>query len=161
MSPIPAGPYLPTAGLVAQAWLAQRVPTFSAAMVASSLPRDVTTWADAGFVQVTIVPGAARVDSGEARGSLVQVDCWAVTVGADGSVAAKPPVAKATRLAELILRACDDDVQVFGRPVDMPANYLPARVLAVYPATDPSEIPGDPGGYARVTLDLRVDWARL
>lgn len=157
----PAGPYLPTAGLVAQAWLAQRVEGLTSSMVASQLPRDVTAWVDNGFVQVTVVPGAARVDSGEARGTLVQVDCWAVTVGTDGSVAAKPPVNRALRLAELILRACDDDVQDFGRPVNMPANYLPARVLAVYPSTDPSEVPGDPGGYARVTLDLRVDWARL
>lgn len=160
MSPIPAGPYLPTAGLVTQAWLAQRVPTFDSSMVAGKLPRELAAWADVGFVQVTIVPGAARIDSGEARGTLAQIDCWAVTLDASGSVAPKPPVAKATRLAELILRACDDDVQAFGREVTMPANYLPARVLAVYPQTDPSEVPGDPGGYARVTLDLRVDWAR-
>ena len=152
--------YLPTAGLVAQAWLGQRVPGITPGMVAANLPRDLTTWAADGFVQVSIVPGAAPIDSGDRRTTLAQIDSWAVTVDSSGGVAAKPPVGKATKNAELIMRATEDDVQAFGQVVTLPAAYAPARVLAVYPQTEPSEVPGDPGGYARVTLDLRIDWVR-
>jgi hypothetical protein len=71
---------------------------------------------------------------------------------------------KATRLAELVTRATEDEIQRaggFGRPVDMPANYLAARVQAAYPVTEPSEVPDDPSGYGRVTFDLALDWARI
>lgn len=157
---IPAGPYLPTTALVAVAWLGQRVPGLTDAMVATRLPRDLSTWADAGFVQATIVPGAAEVDI-PVRHGIVQVDAWAVNVAADGSASAKPPINKAARLAELVYRATLDDVQVFGRPVTMPTNYLAARVQAAYAITEPSEVPDDPSGYARVTFDLALDWARI
>ena len=133
----------------------------SPAMVATSLPRDLSTWADEGFVQVTIVPGGVDVDSGATRSAIAQIDAWGVNVAADGSAQGRPAVFKATRLAELIRRASEDDVQVFGRPVEMPANYLPARVLAAYPLTDPSPIPDDPSGYGRVTFDFALEWARL
>ena len=43
--------------LVAQAWLAG-VPGLDGAMVASTLPSDVTGWAVSGFVQVTTVGGS-------------------------------------------------------------------------------------------------------
>lgn len=159
MSPIPAGPYLPNSGLVAQAWLGQRVDGLTPSMVAAALPRDVTAWADQGFVQATIVPGTPDMDTG-ARAPLVQVDCWAVALNA-GAVSTKPPVYRAWRLAELIVRATENDRQSFGLPVVLPANYLPARVQSVRPVTEPSEVPGDPSGYARITLDLALDWVRL
>lgn len=161
MSPAPVGPYLPTSALVAVAWLGQRVPGLAPAMVATSLPRDLATWGDEGFVQVTIIPAGVDVDSGATRLASVQVDAWGVNVAGDGSAQARPAVHKATRLAELIRRATEDDLQAFGRPVTMPANYLPARVLAAYPTTDPSPVPDDPSGYGRVTFDLALDWVRL
>lgn len=157
----PVGPYLPTGALVAVAWLGQRVPGISAGMVSTKLPREIASWAENGFVQVTIVPGAVDVDSGATRTATVQVDAWGVNISGDGSAQARPAVFKATRLAELVRRATEDDVQVFGRPVEMPANYLPARVLSVYPMTDPSPVADDPSGYGRMTLDLVLEWARL
>lgn len=163
MSPIPAGPYLPTSALVAVAWLGQRVPGITSVLVATKLPRDIAAWQDAGFVQVTVVPGSAEVDI-PIRRAILQLDCWGVTVSADGSASAKPAVMKATRLAELILRATEDATQGvggFGRPVVMPANYLAARVQAAYPLTEPSEVADDPGGYGRVTFDLALDWVRI
>lgn len=164
MSPIPAGPYLPTTALVAVAWLGQRVPGLTDAMVATKLPRELATWADAGFVQVTIIPGVAEVDIPVRRG-IAQIDAWGINLASDGSAQPKPAVAKATRLAELIMRATEDDVQRaaggFGRPVTMPTNYLAARVQAAYPMTEPSPVPDDPSGYGRVTFDLALDWARI
>lgn len=161
MMPIPAGPYLPTTALVAVAWLGQRVPGIAAAQVATRLPRDLVTWLDEGFVQATVIPAAAEVDSGARRRGIVQIDAWGANAATDGSVTAKPAVMKATRLAELIVRATEDAVQSFGRPVTMPANYAAARVLSAYPMTEPSEVPDDPSGFGRVTFDLALDWARI
>lgn len=163
MSTTPAGPYLPTGALVVTAWLGQCVAGILPSQVATSLPRDLSAWADAGFVQVTIIPGTADPDSGAARRAIAQIDAWGATISTDGSVAAKPAVMKATRLAELIVRATEDDAQrdAFGRPVTMPANYLGARVLAAFPMTEPSPVPDDPSGFGRVTFDLALDWARL
>lgn len=160
MSPIPAGPYLPTTALVAVAWLGQRVPGLTDSMVATKLPRELAAWAEAGFVQATIIPGAAEVDVPIRRG-VVQIDAWGINLGSDGAAQPKPAVNKATRLAELIMRATEDDVQSFGRPVTMPANYVGARVQAAYPMTEPSPVPDDPSGFGRVTFDLALDWARL
>jgi hypothetical protein len=163
VSPIPAGPYLPTGALVVVAWLGQCVDGLTSGMVATSLPRDLTTWAEAGFVQVTMMPSAAGVDSGDTRHAYAQIDAWGIATASDGSVTSKPSVGKATRLAELIIRGCEDDAQRdhFGKPVTLPADYLPARVLVAYPVTEPSPVPDDPSGYGRVTFDLALEWARL
>lgn len=161
MSPLPPGPYLPTSALVAVAWIGQRVPGVTPGMVATSLPRDTATWADLGFLQVTVIPGVAEIDSGGRRRAVVQVDGWGVSVKADGSAGARPAVNKATRLVELVRRATEDDVQAFGRPVTLPDAYLDARVLAAYPMTEPAPVDGDPSGYGRVTFDLALDWVRL
>ena len=155
----PAGPYFPTNALVAVAWLSQRVNGLAAGMVATKLPRDVTTWADLGFVQVTVIPGAPGVDI-PVRHPVIQCDCYATTADAAGNVSTKPPVNKANRLAELI-RVATEDGQLYGRPVTMPTGYLGARVLAAYVTSEPAEVADDPSGYARVTLDLALDWARL
>jgi hypothetical protein len=157
---VPAGPYLPTSALVVVAWLSQRVPGLTAAMVATTLPRDLTTWSDNGFVQVTTIPGPAEVDI-PVRHAVAQLDFWGVNVATDGSAQSRPAVNKATRLAELVMRATEDDIQVFGRAVEMPTNYIAARVQAAYPLSDPSPIPDDPSGYGRVSFDLALDWARL
>jgi len=157
---LPAGPYLPTGALVAVGWIGSRVPGITDAMVSTKLPRDIATWGELGFVQITVIPGSIEIDSGGRRRTTAQIDAWGVTMRADGSASSKPAVGKATRLAELILRACEDDVQSFGRPVEMPDDYLAARVLAAYPLTDPSPVPDDPSGYGRVTFDLALDWVR-
>lgn len=158
---IPAGPYLPTAALVAVAWIGQRVPGITAGMTSTRLPRDLGTWAVNGFAQVTIVPGLTEVDSGGRRRATVQIDAWGINLAADGSAGTKPAVNKATRIAELIVRATEDDIQAFGRPVTLPDDYLDARVLAAYTMTDPSPVPDDPSGFGRVTFDLALDWVRL
>lgn len=162
MTPTPAGPYLPTGALVIVAWLGQRVPGIVPGQVATKLPRELSTWSDAGFVQVTIIPGSAEVDI-PVRHGIAQLDFWGINLAPDGSSGAKPAVLKASRLAELAFRATDDDVQrsSFGKPVTMPTNYLGARVQSVYPMTEPAEVPDDPSGFGHVTFDLAFDWTRL
>lgn len=155
----PVGPYPPNNGLVAQAWLAQRVTGLTAAMVAGRLPADVTAWADLGFVQVTPVTGVPDVDV-PIRKPLVQVDCWATTVDAAGNVSTRQPIGKAWRLAELIRVATEADTARYSSLVVLPADYDSAIVLSAWLQTEPSEVADDPSGYARVTFDLELNWAR-
>lgn len=153
---VPAGPYLPTNGKVAVAFLGSRfLPSITPGMVATSLPRELSTWADLGFVQATIVAASPDVDV-PVRRPLVQLDAWAVSPDS-----VKPNVAKANRLAELVFRGLEDDVQLFGKTLDLGPHYLPVRVLAAYPSSEPAEVPDDPSGYGRVTFDFVLEWARL
>lgn len=150
--------FFPTNALVACAWLAQRVPGFDASMVATRLPRDVTQWAENGFVQVTPITGVPDVDI-PVRHPLVQVDLWRVTLDTQGNITNKPPVAKANIMAECV-RVATEDGALYNTKVTLPAAYEDAIVLSVYPLSEPTEISGDPSGYARVTLDLAFDWTR-
>lgn len=155
----PNAPHYPTSALVVCAWIAENVPGVTAAMVATALPRDPQAWASTGFVQVTIVPGAADVD-GLVRNVYAQVDCWAATLDAAGTVSQKRPVHRANGLAEAIRVATEERSAQYGRPVTLPAGYSGARVLSWYTTTEPNSVPDDPSGYARVTFDLVLTWAR-
>lgn len=144
----------PTNSLVAVAWLSQRVPGITPAMVATSLPRDSSTWSSLGFVQATVITGTPDVDV-PIRRPLIQVDLWAMTPDS-----ARPPLAKAANLAELVRVATELETARYSSPVTMPANYAGAIVLSAYVASEPAEIPDDPSGYAHFTMDLRLEWAR-
>lgn len=156
-------PFPPNSGLVVGAWLSGISSLPAAGMVASSLPRDTAKWASDGFLQYTLIPGSAPVDSGDARTAMVQLDAWAVSIASDGSVNEARPKGKAFTLAELVVEAMTDDVQRerFGRPLTIAANYAPVRVLAAWPLTEPTDVPDDPSNYARVTFDFALKWARL
>lgn len=154
MSPVPAGHYYPTNALVAVAWLGQRVAGLAPGMVATRLPRDLGAWAEIGFVQATVVSGTPDVDV-PIRRPLVQIDAWAHSP--DG---VKPPVNKAARLAELVRVATELPSAKYSSPVEMPANYAGAIVLSAYVVTEPYEVTDDPSGFARISLDLVLEWAR-
>lgn len=155
----PAGPYPPNNALVAQAWLGSRVANVTADMVAGRLPRDPSVWQHAGFLAASVIGGTPDVDI-PVRHALVQVDAYAVTLDAAGTVSVKPPVGKAYRLAELVRSAAEASSALYSKPVTMPANYTAAIVLSAYLVSEPREITDDPSGYARVTFDLMLDWAR-
>jgi len=123
-------------------------------MVATKLPRDLAAWADLGFVQASVVTGTPDVDV-PIRRPLVQIDAWAHSP--DG---VKPPVNKAARLAELVRVATELPTAKYSTPVAMPANYAGAVVLSVWPASEPAEVTDDPSGFARITFDLELRWAR-
>lgn len=150
--PLPAGPYLPTSDLVAVAWL-KTVAGLPVGGIATTLPSDAAAWADEGFVQAQTVTGLADVDVPQWRRPLVQVDLWA-----NSGTSNRPPWNKAARLAELVRAGTEGAT---GRVVDLGPNYLPARVLSVYLESEPRRIEDDPAGYARLTLDLHIDWARV
>lgn len=147
--------YLPNDELVAIAWLGQRVPGFAPAMVATTLPQDPAKWPD-GFVQVQSLPGGtADVDIAVRRSPMLQVDFWAAPTGGSS----KPPWGLANLLAARAVFATEE--QAYGAAVQLPAGYLGARVQAAYFADLPSRVPGDPSGYARLSGNLVIDWARL
>lgn len=159
MSPAPAGPYLPTTELVAEAWLGQRVPGIVQGQVATTLPKPseagVISWADEGFVQVQALPGGpADVDLPQWRRAVCQLDFWAATPS--GKV---PPWALANRLVELVRAATE--TQAYGGAVTLREGYLGARVQAAYFETEPRRVLDDPAGYARFTVDaFALDWVR-
>lgn len=148
----------PTSALVAVAWLSQRVPGLTDAMVATSLPRGTAEnpypWAADGFVQATVITGTPDVDV-PIRRPLVQVDCWAMTPNSG-----RPPIAKAANLAELVRVATELDSARYSSPIVSREYYGGAIVLSAYVESEPAEIPDDPSGYAHVTLDLRIEWVR-
>ena len=154
MSPL-VGPFPPNTDLVAEAWIAQRVPGIVAAQVAGSLPA-VASWLDEGFVTVQSIPGTQPNVDIPVRRPIIQVDTW----GASGAQTAKPHWGKAFRLAELI-RLATEEGQEYGQTVTLPDAYDGARVQAAYLVAEPSKVPGDPSGYAHVTLDLALDWVPL
>jgi hypothetical protein len=148
----PLAPFPPNSDLVVQSWLGQRVPGIVAAQVAGTLPA-VAAWLAEGFVTVQSVPGTQPNIDVPLRRPIMQIDCW----GASGADSARPHWPKAFRLAELI-RLATEGGQVYGQAVTLPADYLDARVQAAYLVSEPSKVPGDPSGYARVTFDLAADW---
>jgi len=149
----------PTNAIVTVAWLSQRVTGFTEAMVATRLPRKAVDWAATGFIQVTPITGVPDVDI-PVRHPVVQVDCWAVKLDAEGNITNKPPVGRANVLAERV-RIATEDGALYGARVTTPAGYENAIVLSAYPLTEPVEITDDPSGYARITLDLALDWVRV
>ena len=150
MSPL-VGPFPPNSGLVAQAWLGQRVTGLDEAHVAGTLP-DVASWADVGFVTVSVIPGTQPSVDIPVRKPVVQVDAWGASANS-----AKPHWPKAWRLVELI-RLATEAPQAYGRTVTLPDEYTDARVQSVYLLSEPNEVKGDPSGYAHVTFDLAIDW---
>lgn len=150
----------PTNAIVAAAWIGQRVVAVTPAMVATRLPREVADWAVTGFVQCTPITGVPDVDI-PVRHPLVQVDAWAVKLDAEGNITNKPPVGKANVLAERVRIATESPSALYGRKVITPPQYEDAIVLSAYALTEPAEISDDPSGYARVSFDLALDWARV
>lgn len=143
----------PTSELVAVAWL-KTLSGLTAGNIATTLPKDVTSWATAGFVQVTAVGGSPNRYVPVAN-PVVSVDCWATA-----AQAANPPWYKANQLAEII-RTATLAHTAFPVLVDPPGTYNPARVHTAFLITEPRRVTNDPAGYARFTCDLQLAWVEV
>jgi hypothetical protein len=143
---------LPSSELVAAAWIGS-LPGYSPNMVATTLPKDPTSWASTGFVTVTPAGGSPAVDV-PTRWSLIQVDTYRASVNSG-----KPPWGEASHLAEGIIKACWDDNQQTN--VTVRAGYNVARLYSVWAVSDPIRMWDDPSSYARWRFDLRMTWTTL
>lgn len=148
--------------LVALAWMLEYVPGFTAPMLGTTLPRDPAAWAATGFVQAQTIPGRPASVDLPRRLPVVQVDSWAANVSGN-----QPPWWKAHGLADRVRIATENEEHPWiGKPLSLAgvvpnnAEYEDAIVWGVYPLIDPTRVPDDPAGYARVTIDLAFDWVR-
>lgn len=139
-----------TTELVAQAWLRGIVGD----IVATTLPRDNTTWAASGFVTVATVGGSAGMYV-PLRSPVVSVDCWAVSPNSN-----RPPWNRAAALAERI-QAGTYDHDGTPRLLTLPANYPQARVLSAYTSYEARRVPDDEASYARLNFGLSLNWIEV
>jgi hypothetical protein len=166
-----------TASLVGVAWLKA---VLGLDAVATDLPRPdggTLSWAstktvDGGFITCRpLIAGGANIDVPQRRGSKFQVDTWASAGGSSN----KPLWNRADDLGERIRIAHEDRGNVYGLhgiadqadivvaspfTIALPNNHDTARVLAAYLISEPTRVENDPSGYARVTVDLAIDWVR-
>jgi PKD repeat protein len=146
------GAMRPNAELVAVRWL-QGVNGIAAGMVATTLPRDNSTWAASGFVRVdSIVGGEVDAETGY-RSAVASITLWAANPSSG-----RPPWWKAARLGELIAADCEPPARGH-RLLTIGTGYRNARVTGVVPRNDPRRLPGDPGSYAKYQMDLSLSWA--
>lgn len=155
-------PAYATTELVAITWLKANAAAvgLDPQKIAATLPRDTDEWSATGFVQLHALPGGQYAAAGTKRMGVVTVDCWwSATSGATSS--SKPQWAKANQLIERVIAATEDPTTGYSSLLDLGPNYTPAVVLSVYPMGEPQRVENDPASYARYTVDLVVDWARV
>jgi hypothetical protein len=146
------GAMRPNAELVAVRWL-QGVSGMTAGMVATTLPRDNSTWAASGFVRVDgVVGGEIDTETGY-RSAVASITLWAVNPSSQ-----RPPWWKAARLGELIMADCEPPARGH-RLLTTGTGYRNARVMSAIPRNDPRRVPGDSGAYAKYQMDLSLSWA--
>lgn len=146
-------PYNPNNELVAKAWI-QGVPGVPLNSVATTLPRDNTTWAASGFVVIEGVIGGSSNLYYELRSPVLSIASYAVTPNSD-----KPPWNKANQLAETVRKATKDQA-LAKRTLSLPAAYYGARVLEANALTEPVRR-SDPGSYAVYGFELELHWVSL
>lgn len=144
--------------LVAVAWLAG-VTGLTPDMVATTLPKDPTVWANTGFVTAPTTVGGALPAGYAYRSPVVTVKCWATRPGSN-----KPPWGQAAHLASLVVDGCyAPDGRGTGsiRRVTLPGGYPGAQVTGAWIPTEPRRSYGDAGDYACYVLDLALRWVEL
>jgi hypothetical protein len=144
------------AELVMVAWI-ESIPGFTPNIAGTQLPADDTTWANTGFITVSIVGGSPDVDV-PVRKPVMQIDCWACTPGSN-----MPPWLQASGLAEQVRDACYDKT-AFGRELRPTINgltYPTAKATTVYVLTEPRRVYDDLGDYARYQMDVALSWIQL
>jgi len=117
--------------------------------VGTTLPENSASWTD-GFVQVSVVGGAADIDV-PTRKPMLQIDCWVPSINSS-----KPQWGKANTLAEAIHNAMYGGETV-ARELSM-GNYKNALVQTAYPVSEPRRVSNDPAGHARYTFDIILTW---
>ena len=140
-----------TPELVAEAWLK----TVVGDRVATTLPKDNSSWAASGFVTLVTAGGTPNAYV-PLREPVIGVDCWA-----NNPQSQKPPWNKAAALAEAIQAACYDHPAI-PQPVTLPAGYPAALVRSAYTTGEPRRIHDDASSYARYSIPgLVIAWVEV
>lgn len=142
---------LPHGELVAQAWLRglEGIPTNG---VGTTLPKDNSTWAASGFVQIEIAGGTPGVYMPTSN-PVISIKCFACAVNSS-----QPPWGKANQLAEIIKLSGYGSVDSYNSPqrvVALAPQYQNARVLGVYPLSEPQRMPSDEARFALYKIDMQ------
>jgi hypothetical protein len=89
----------------------------------------------------------------------VSVHAWAYNEGA-----ANPPWHVAEELCDAIFHdtyGLLDHTNVRRGITDLPSRYNSARADKVFPLTEPTEVPGDPGDYAHYNFNFAIEWVAI
>lgn len=146
----------PNDELVTIAWLKSinGLPTNS---INTTLPRDNSTWAASGFIQIPFVVGGMPDMYVPVKRPVVQLNFWA-----NNPNGAKPPWGKAAHLSEIVLNEtyqCENDANPSQRTVSIHLpGYMQAHVFSAYFLTEPRRIPNDDARFALYSGDLQLHW---
>jgi hypothetical protein len=146
-------PFASTTDLVAIAWI-ESCEGIKQGQVGTTLPKP-DKWDADGFVTVLTVGGTPHVNFALRR-PVVQIDCWANNLNSN-----KPPWGKANNLAEIVLKAMYADQLDIQRDLTLRDHFNNARVLSVWPQTEPRRIKDDEASYARYQFDAAMDWIEI
>lgn len=140
-----------TPELVTEAWLK----TVVGDRVATTLPKDNSSWAASGFCTLVVAGGSPNLYV-PLREPVIGVDCWANSPSSQ-----KPPWNIAAALAEAIQAACYNHPGI-PQTVTLPAGYPAAQVKSAYTTGEPRRIPDDPSSYARYSIPgLAIAWVEV
>jgi hypothetical protein len=142
--------FYPNAELVAVAWLRAHAGV-DVASVATTVP-DSSSWVGNQFVQATVLSGSPIRDLPVYK-PVVSVDAWAFRPGSK-----KPPWNQASQILETARTATYTHLTGSTAILAMPTGYMNARLLSVFPLSEPRRVPGDQSGYAHYSMDLQFDW---
>lgn len=142
----------PTSPLVAVAWL-RSLPDLTAG-VATARPSDVSSWAQHGFIVVSVVGSAGEVDLSEQRRPILSLDSWGVSPGSS-----RPPKNQTAGALEIVRRA----VEAFTpRAVDPGNGYSQAVMQDAWLVTHESrEVPDPDASFAHYVQEIGLAWVSL
>lgn len=145
---------LPNTDLVGVAWL-KRNPKFSAKGIgiATVLPSNDAALR-AGFITTTVVGGSPEIEL-PIRHPVIAVSAWAAPADPASS---KTPWSQAFQIAEWVWEQTFDPAHMGALLTFSLPGYAQARVRTAVALTEPRRIPGDEGNYARVELDVMLNW---
>lgn len=146
-------PSRPNNDVAAISWL-KTLPGVPSNGVASSLPRDNSTWEASGFVTIQVISGQPDIYNPINR-PVVQILCWANKANSE-----KPPWGRANNLAEEIKAACYGHPELYGY-VQTPVHFGDVRVLSCYLLSEPRRVLADEARFAVYEFELQMHWVAV
>lgn len=143
--------HAPTSRLVAVGWLSLALPGVG---VGTELPKGSAASPTTGYLRTAVIGGTPGRDV-PMRGPVVAAECWFPPHADTGDAS----WARAEDLAERVIAATYNPA-LMGVVVDLSSvgSYAPARVHTVVALAEPRRDENDPSGWARLDVDLAINW---